>query len=378
MAFESKRVRIMLAALVLIAGSGCANTYRSLRSDRDVPELARLAAMSDAMRQETIVVPVQLAAGVTARVAIHISGPKDARRVLVLIHGVLSDADVWYYLRGELARQYRVITLDLPGAGQSDAPDPGSLGADGYGSSMLCDAALSALASRPEIQTADHMTLIGHSLGGLLIVRMLSDPEVLGRYADLLGRVDGAVLFTPIDAAVEKETPVFRAIADLPDWKVGLASVTTLLREQTAQATLAGVADPKMATREQVDRFVHILTDARIRHAQQSMLLHAVPWSGRRPDWEGIERWVKNYPNVRPTCLIVWGARDELFPVSMGYKLSTEIPHAQLRVVPAAMHSLPTERPLVCVNLIERFLDASRPAMAQRIEWLRLDQPVDN
>lgn len=41
---------------------------------------------------------------------------------LLLIHGLMTSAYSWRYVAPALAKQYRVIALDLPGAGKSGAP----------------------------------------------------------------------------------------------------------------------------------------------------------------------------------------------------------------------------------------------------------------
>jgi len=41
-------------------------------------------------------------------------------RVIVLIHGYLETMEVWEDFAGQLAKKFRVITIDLPGHGQSD------------------------------------------------------------------------------------------------------------------------------------------------------------------------------------------------------------------------------------------------------------------
>ena len=41
---------------------------------------------------------------------------------LLLIHGLMTSAYSFRYVASQLAKHYRVIALDLPGAGQSEAP----------------------------------------------------------------------------------------------------------------------------------------------------------------------------------------------------------------------------------------------------------------
>ena len=76
----------------------------------------------------------------------------------------------------------------------------------------------------------------------------------------------------------------------------------------------------------------------------------------QRPDWDRIEELVADYDNVRVPCLIVWGARDETLPASMGYKLQAQLPDAWLWVVGESKHWLPLERPTFTANTIRAFV----------------------
>ncbi len=94
--------------------------------------------------------------------------PAPARRVvalggfgrgptLVLVHGLGSGAEHWLPMARELARDHRVVLVELPGHGVSEMPAALSLDelADGL------DRALDAESSEP-------VTLVGHSIGGLV------------------------------------------------------------------------------------------------------------------------------------------------------------------------------------------------------------------
>jgi pimeloyl-ACP methyl ester carboxylesterase len=86
---------------------------------------------------------------------------------LVFIHGVERDTTDWEYQVAEFEDAYRVITLDLPGHGQS-----GSL-SEVKDSSFFWGGSLIPLAEAIEVVRAeagiDRMVLIGHSLGGWVI-----------------------------------------------------------------------------------------------------------------------------------------------------------------------------------------------------------------
>ena len=123
------RVSLVLGVALL---AGCSGAYQRLASEDRSPEHAVLKAANQ-VRRETHHVPVVVADGQTIRVAIHELGPRDAGRTIVLIHGVLSDSRMWRFIEGDLARDHRVLLVDLPGCGQSDKPDPANVPANFYG-----------------------------------------------------------------------------------------------------------------------------------------------------------------------------------------------------------------------------------------------------
>ena len=80
---------------------------------------------------------------------------------LVFIHGVLRDMSDWANQVAQFEDDYRVITLDLPGYGQSGTPTE-------EGENSLSHFAEAVEAVRAEAGI-DQMVLVGHSLGGFVI-----------------------------------------------------------------------------------------------------------------------------------------------------------------------------------------------------------------
>jgi pimeloyl-ACP methyl ester carboxylesterase len=150
----------------------------------------------------------------------------------------------------------------------------------------------------------------------------------------------------------------------MTDLRMTFADVFGILKRRCVEATIGGVADPSLATREEADRLIEIFRHASTRHAGQAMLRQAIPHSKQR-----IQEIVAGYANVRIPCLIVWGAQDDLFPTSMGYNMTNRLPNAQLRIVNSAMHGLATERPKICASLLRDFLSPQHAA-APRITVL--------
>ena len=357
---EPRPGRVTLAALlaVLLLGS-CASPYYLLRSDTTVPELQEMLEKTNATEMHEQMVPVDLGHGHRACMVCQERGQTNATRMLVLISGIASDGSMWRYQVGELMEQgWLVCVMNDIGCGKSDAPDPRKLGPEAYSPPWLSRCILQALRTHLEdAPPQQRITLVGHSLGGMLILRRLSDPQLRNEFDDVLQRVDGAVLFTPIDVAVEKDQPLFKMLRELTDLDIALADALGILRSQVARGIAESVVDPAMATREEADRVLAILRDPRRRRAMQAMIMRAVPHNSGRPDWQKIEDLERSYANIRQPSLIVWGGRDELFSKSMGHELAHEVPNARLRIVRQGMHCLPTEHPRLCTSLIKQFVD---------------------
>jgi pimeloyl-ACP methyl ester carboxylesterase len=88
-----------------------------------------------------------------AKIAFTVSGKG---RAVVLLHGFLGSTDIWEPIKTSLAKQFKIICIDLPGHGQSDS--------FGYVHSMeLMAQAVKAVMDSLRLKK---YVLIGHSMGG--------------------------------------------------------------------------------------------------------------------------------------------------------------------------------------------------------------------
>jgi pimeloyl-ACP methyl ester carboxylesterase len=202
------------------------------------------------------------------------------------------------------------------------------------------------------------LTIVGHSLGGAIVLRLAGAPELRGEFADVLDLVDRVVLMAALDFSVEKADPAVVEIVGLGKTKVGLAKLFGILRGKAAKFTLDAYADPGAATREAAHKMIGVLKKRDNRRPAQAQLEQAVPFDlkERKPDWERIESLVEDYRNVRFPCLIVWGTRDETLPLSMGYKLQAQLPDARLVVMHNTKHSMQLERPRLSAAVVREFI----------------------
>jgi pimeloyl-ACP methyl ester carboxylesterase len=93
-------------------------------------------------------------------IRIHSSSAGTGKTTVVFVHGWTCDSSSWVGQVPALTSTYRVITLDLPGHGQSASP------ADGKFSMDLFARAVEAVRAE---EKADRIILVGHSMGAPVI-----------------------------------------------------------------------------------------------------------------------------------------------------------------------------------------------------------------
>src|SRR5215813_9323594 len=96
--------------------------------------------------------------GIPLHSSSHGAGPK----TVILVHGWTCDNTTWEAQVPALSKQYRVLTLDLPGHGKSGSPK------DGMFSMELFARAVEAVRSEAK---AEKVVLVGHSMGTPVVVQ---------------------------------------------------------------------------------------------------------------------------------------------------------------------------------------------------------------
>ncbi|HEX5748753.1 MAG TPA: alpha/beta hydrolase [Archangium sp.] len=239
-----------------------------------------------------------------------------AGRAVVLLHGRGNAASMWFPLLGELAREHRVLAVDLPGFGCSSVSQgPLETAEDGLRFFVEpVEEVLATLAPGP-------MTLVGHSLGGLVALELalrgrvpverlvLVDAMGLGpemaRDARLFFRVG------PERMARVLGPRLFGRIAPLPD---------TPLNRRLAALGYELMTVP--GGRPEATRAFNTL----------------VPFTG------GVFHRYERLGEVKQPTLLYWGEHDTVLPVSLAEAAAKVMPDARLVRVPAG-HSPHLEQP---------------------------------
>jgi pimeloyl-ACP methyl ester carboxylesterase len=254
---------------------------------------------------------------------------------VVLVHGLAGQWQNWIENIPRLARERRVVALDLPGFGQSPTPADGEISIQGYGRVVkrFC-----------ETLGLERVALVGNSMGGFITAEMtIQDPD----------RVERLVL---ISAAGITSSNVHEA----PTAVIGrVAQVITAV-------TAAG--HRRMARRP------------RGRHAALALVVRHP--SKLKPDtaWEGLMKgadkpgfraalmasvrydYRERLSEIRCPTLILWGENDSVITVEDAHEYERLISDSRKTVMEDTGHVPMVERPRAVNDVLLEFLAETGPA----------------
>jgi pimeloyl-ACP methyl ester carboxylesterase len=246
---------------------------------------------------------------------------------LILVHGLGGAAANWTELVPLLMTRHRLLVPDLPGHGGSAAL-PAVAGLEPFADRVAL------VAEREGMLPA---AVVGHSLGGMVVLRMaLRRPDdipavVLAAAAGLsVGNIVGRNLLS-----------VFSTVRPgrLAGRYRALVSRSPLLRRFVFG--FVSVADPVGLTDGAVEGFLA----AHLLHTDVDSAWQALRADDPREELEA----------VRCPVLVLWGAEDSQLPLDDAFEYTRRL-RARLRVIPGCGHLLIGERPDACDHAIEEFL----------------------
>ncbi|MEU8265149.1 alpha/beta fold hydrolase [Micromonospora sp. NPDC048999] len=254
---------------------------------------------------------------------------------VVLLHGIGRTLDDFAAQHELLARDHRVISVDLPGHGGSAPLDPPH--------------ALPALAAAvAETLDAAGVTgpahLVGNSLGGAVAMRLAVDEPA--RAASLV-LVNSAGFGREVTVAL-------RLLALRPLGRLLLRPHPAIAR-RTERVIFH---DPAYATEE---RIAAALAVARQPHAARVMLelvRSLGTWRGVRPGWR--EELLTAVAALDLPTLVVWGDQDLILPASHLANARARLPRARCHLFQDTGHMPQIERAAAFHALVTEFW--SRPA----------------
>jgi 3-oxoadipate enol-lactonase len=248
-------------------------------------------------------------------------------RPLVLVHGLGGAASNWIELAPRLAESRRVLVPELPGHGGS-SPLPAAPNLNPYAD------AVASIAEREGLHPAP---FVGHSLGGIVALRVAMRRP---------GAVAGLVLAAAagISSATHRARYALEVTAVLrPGRRIaplrGLIARTPWLRYPVFGGW--GAADPAALSAAATQGFLAgppLHTDT-VSAAQALIFDDARSELGR----------------IRCPALVLWGSADNQLPVSDAMDFARRL-QAPLRVIPGCGHLLIGERPDACLHAIDSFV----------------------
>jgi pimeloyl-ACP methyl ester carboxylesterase len=131
-----------------------------------------------------LLLATSLAGATVDGIKIHSSTAGKGPKTVILVHGWTCDETTWNSQVPELSKEYRVITLDLPGHGQSGAPKDGKL------SMELFARAVEAVRKDSK---AERVVVVGHSMGTPVVIEYA---RLFPKHTAALVFVDGLVNLT--------------------------------------------------------------------------------------------------------------------------------------------------------------------------------------
>lgn len=249
------------------------------------------------------------------------AGPADGMPI-VFLHGLSGALSTWQMALPGFVEHYRILAFDLPGHGQSDRSSPETTDYSLSGLAEAIDGALTALAF-------PRATVVGHSLGGAVALRLALDYPA--RVARLI-LVDSAGLGDEINPEIldrieaEPSEAEARALLSLffHDQRLVLArGVAEMEQNQTAPGAAAAMR-----------------------------AIAAGAGFSREGQRTGLP---ERLGELELAVLIVWGEHDKVIPASHAAAGQAAIAGASVAILPAG-HVPQLEATETFVQIVDRFV----------------------
>ncbi len=234
---------------------------------------------------------------------------------VIILQGWGTKLEVYDFVAGCICERYKVVQLDLPGFGESDEPRE-AWNVDAYVDFFI------KFAERLGIRK---MTLIGHSYGGRIIIKLVNREE-------LPFSVERIVL---VDSAGIVPKKSLRQKISIKKYR---------LLKRIFQNRLMHSLFPEL-----IDSWKNRQGSEDYRNATPIMrqcLVMAV-----NEDLTGILQ------NVRQDTLLIWGELDTATPLSDGKLMEEKIPLSGLAVIRGAGHYCFLDQPVIFQNIMRSYFN---------------------
>ena len=265
------------------------------------------------------------------------SGP-----AILLIHGIGDNSTTWSTVQTKLAQRFTVIAPDLLGHGQSDKPR-----AD-YSAAAYANGMRDLLS----VLDIEHVTVIGHSLGGGVAMQFAYQfPQLVERLI-LVGA-----------GGVTKDVNIALRVASIPMGSEALALLRLPLVLPILQAVgkVGGALFGSTGLGRDIPdvlRILETLPEPTASAAFARTLRAVVDWRG-----QVITMLDRCYLTESVPVQLIWGSRDSVIPVAHARMAHAAMPGSQLEIFEGSGHFPFHDDPDRFVELVEKFIDTTEPAV---------------
>ena len=239
---------------------------------------------------------------------------------VILIHGFGGSMWQWEQQQHTLSQHFRILTLDLPGAGLSDKPEID------YRPDQMLDFFVGFM----DAVNIPQATLVGNSMGaGLAIGMALAHPTRVTK----LVLIDGL----PQHVMEKLTSPSIRRALETsaPSWLVSFGNmlfgglmIESVLREIVHDAALL---TPAVIERSKRNR------------QRPGLIKPIMTVRENLPLWES--GFATRVGEITHPTLVIWGEEDRVFPIAVGDELHQTIKGSRFIRIPKAGHIPQWERP---------------------------------
>jgi len=240
---------------------------------------------------------------------------------IVLVHGWAMHSCIWRDFAVQLAQNYQVTCIDLPGHGRSEKIDSFTL-------ERVTEALVNAVSD-------ESSCWLGWSLGATMVL------DIAQRFPE---RVNSLVLMAG--------NPSFTQTAQWQGMNVGLLEAFADKLNEDCQATLL--------------RFLSLQVNNLPEYKTLLRVLKSAVLECDAPDKEALQGGldILKHVDLRPVLSglnvpvsVILGTRDTLVPVSVGQKMQELVPEIKLNIIDKAGHVPFLSHPQDVLAIISRFMD---------------------
>ena len=250
---------------------------------------------------------------------------KGNEKIVLFLHGLGSSSMAWRDIPEALSKYFHTIALDLVGFGGTDKPH------ENYTLDYFCKF-LDKFLSKIGIECIKKINVIAHSLGGYIALEYAIRNKT---------KINKLILFNS-SGLLGKPTPL------LYDYLEAVLTMDPVLRYTKLKNVFENlVADRIRLFPIIVDIFVSTINMPGAKHAFESAFENS---TSTTLDLNSIKE-IKEIP-----CLIIWGEKDKLIPVTFAEKFKEILDNARILIIKDAGHSPFIEKPAIVYQVLLDFL----------------------